>query len=43
VYAASTFKFFETYNAVAFFYLCLTVSLSLLIRRLEARMKRSSR
>jgi len=43
VYAASTFKFFETYNAVAFFYLCLTVSLSLLLRRLESRMKRGRR
>jgi polar amino acid transport system permease protein len=43
VYAASTFRFFETYNAVAFFYLCLTVSLSLLVRRLEARMKRSKK
>jgi polar amino acid transport system permease protein len=39
VYAASTFKFFETYNVVAFFYLCLTVSLSLLVRRLEWRLK----
>jgi len=35
VYAASTFLFFETYNAVAFFYLVLTVSLSLLVRSLE--------
>jgi len=43
VYAASTFRFFETYNAVAFFYLCLTVSLSLLVRALERRLKRSSR
>jgi polar amino acid transport system permease protein len=41
VYAASTFKFFETYNAVAFFYLCLTLSLSLLVRALERRMKRN--
>lgn len=40
VYAASTFKFFETYNAVAFFYLCLTLSLSLLVRTLEKRLKR---
>lgn len=43
VYAASTFKFFETYNAVAFFYLCLTVSLSLLVRGLEKRLKKDSR
>lgn len=39
VYAASTFSFFETYNAVAFFYLCLTISLSLLARALERRLK----
>lgn len=39
VYAASTFKFFETYNVVAFFYLCLTVSLSMLVRLLEKRLK----
>ena len=43
VYAASTFKFFETYNAVAFFYLCLTISLSLLVRVLEKRLKRGGR
>jgi len=42
VYSASTFRFFETYNVVAFFYLCLTVSLSLLVRRLEGRLKRRS-
>lgn len=40
VYSASTFRFFETYNAVAFFYLCLTISLSLLARVLENRLKR---
>lgn len=43
VYAASTFKFFETYNSVAFFYLLLTLSLSLLVRALEKRLKRSVR
>lgn len=42
VYAASTFKFFETYNVVAFFYLCLTVSLSMLVRALERRLKKES-
>jgi len=42
VYAASTFMFFETYNVVAFFYLCLTVSLSMLVRALERRLKRES-
>jgi polar amino acid transport system permease protein len=39
VYAASTFLFFETYNAVAFFYLILTVTLSLLVRVLERNLK----
>jgi polar amino acid transport system permease protein len=39
VYSASTFRFFETYNVVAFFYLCLTISLSLLVRVLERRLK----
>ena len=35
VYSASTFKFFETYNVVAFLYLVMTISLSLLARALE--------
>lgn len=39
VYSASTFLFFETYNVVAFLYLTMTVSLSLLVRALEARLK----
>lgn len=43
VYAASTFMFFETYNAVAFFYLCVTISLSLAVRALEKRLKRTRR
>jgi polar amino acid transport system permease protein len=43
VYAASTFLFFETYNAVAFFYLVLTVSLSLLVRVLERNLKTGRR
>jgi polar amino acid transport system permease protein len=43
VYAASTFLFFETYNAVAFFYLVLTVTLSLLVRLLEKRLKTGKR
>ncbi len=38
VYAASTFKFFETYNVVAFLYLVLTITLSLLVRLLERRL-----
>jgi polar amino acid transport system permease protein len=40
VYSASTFKFFETYNVVAFLYLVMTISLSLLVRVLERRMSR---
>ena len=35
VYAAGSFRFFETYNVVAFLYLVMTVGLSLLLRRLE--------
>ena len=41
VYSASTFRFFETYNVVAYLYLVMTISLSLLVRGLEARMKRT--
>ena len=40
VYSASTFLFFETYNVVAFLYLVMTLSLSLLVRGLEQRLKR---
>lgn len=43
VYAASTFKFFETYNVVAFLYLFLTISLSMLVRLLEKRLKTTTR
>jgi len=43
VYAASTFKFFETYNVVAFLYLFLTISLSMGVRLLERRLKTSQR
>ncbi len=39
VYSASTFLFFQTYNVVAFLYLVMTVSLSLLVRGLERRLK----
>jgi len=39
VYAASTFRFFETYNVVAFLYLVITISLSMLVRMLEKRLK----
>jgi polar amino acid transport system permease protein len=40
VYSASTFLFFETYNVVAFLYLVMTVSLSLLVRALEGWLRR---
>lgn len=43
VYSASTFLFFETYNVVAFLYLVMTLSLSLLVRGLEARLNRKGR
>jgi polar amino acid transport system permease protein len=39
VYSASTFLFFETYNVVAFLYLVMTLSLSLLVRGLERHLK----
>ncbi len=35
VYAASTFRFFETYNVVAFLYLVMTIGLALLLRWVE--------
>lgn len=43
VYSSGSFKFFETYNVVAFLYLTMTISLSLLIRLLERRLKQSER
>jgi polar amino acid transport system permease protein len=43
VYSASTFKYFETYNVVAFLYLTLTISLSLLVRLLERHLARQAR
>jgi polar amino acid transport system permease protein len=42
VYSVSTFKFFETYNVVAFLYLVMTISLSLLVRMLERYLARSA-
>ncbi len=39
VYSASTFLFFQTYNVVAFLYLVMTVSLSLMVRALERYLK----
>jgi polar amino acid transport system permease protein len=39
VTAAGNFLYFETYNVVALIYLSMTITLSLLMRRLEARMR----
>ena len=39
VTAAGNFRYFETYNVVALVYLTMTISLSLLLRRIEARLK----
>ena len=41
VYAAGSFRFFETYSIVAYIYLILTIGLSLLLRRLEKQMRRA--
>jgi polar amino acid transport system permease protein len=38
VYAASTFRFFETYNVVTYLYLVMTVGLALVVRALERQM-----
>jgi polar amino acid transport system permease protein len=43
VYSASTFRFFQTYNVVAFLYLVMTIVLSLLVRYLERRMSSDGR
>ena len=40
IYAAGSFRFFETYSIVAYIYLILTVGLSLALRALEARLRR---
>lgn len=38
--AVANFRYFETYNVVAILYLTLTVTLSLMLRKLEERMRR---
>jgi polar amino acid transport system permease protein len=43
VYSSSSFLFFETYNVVAFLYLTMTISLSLLIRLLERHLRENAR
>lgn len=42
-YSAATFRFFETYTVVALFYLVMTIGLSVLARRLEARLRGAGR
>ncbi len=37
VTAAGNFRYFETYNVVALIYLTMTIGLSLVLRRFEAR------
>lgn len=39
VYAAGSFRFFETYSIVAYIYLILTIGLSLVLRRVEKAMR----
>ncbi len=43
VTAAGNFRYFETYNVAAFLYLSMTIGLSLLLRRFEARMRARGR
>ncbi|WP_444454261.1 amino acid ABC transporter permease [Rhodobacter capsulatus] len=40
VTAAGNFRYFETYNVVALIYLAMTVTLSLLLRKLEAHLRK---
>ena len=42
VYAAGNFRYFETYTVIAFLYLTLTISLSLVVRLLERRLGKSA-
>ena len=42
-YAASTFRFLETYNVVAFLYLTMTIALALGVRYFERRMSSSEK
>ncbi|MDQ0394943.1 amino acid ABC transporter permease [Labrys monachus] len=42
-FTASTFLFFQTYTVVAFLYLVMTIGLTLLVRRLESRMRRNEK
>lgn len=42
VYAAGSFRFFETYSIVAYIYLLLTVTLSLALRTLERKLRKGA-
>jgi polar amino acid transport system permease protein len=42
LYAAGSFRFFETYSIVAYVYLLITVGLSLALRALESRLRRTA-
>ena len=42
IYAAGSFRFFETYSIVAYIYLVLTIGLSLALRALEKRLRKGS-
>ena len=37
--AAGNFRYFETYNLVALIYLTMTIGLSLLLRKIEGRLR----
>jgi polar amino acid transport system permease protein len=39
IYASGSFRFFETYSIVAYIYLILTIGLSILLRKVEKRMR----
>lgn len=41
VTAAGNFRYFETYNVAALLYLTMTISLSLVLRRIEARLRQT--
>ena len=43
VYAAGSFRFFETYSIVAYIYLVLTIGLSLMLRQVERRMRETQK
>jgi len=42
VTAAGNFRYFETYNVVAFLYLAVTITLSIALRRLERRLRQGA-